>query len=662
MEYMKKLSLPVTLFAVALPLTMFGAYLCVRDFNHQTNVALERRGSIAKLGALLIHEKFSGIIDVGTSLAFRKSVYQSVEKDDWDAATKSVEGIPQAFPYIDAVTFLDTTGVLMATTPPRPEVVGKSFAYRDYYQGVSKEWKPYVSEAFKRSVNPKDNLVSVAVPIKSTDQKVLGILILTIKLDAIVGWTKDIDAGQGGLVFIVDKKGQLVVHNHTTLGDDLVDYSSEKNIQALLGGGSGVEIHSKDFSSDEEHVAAYSYVEDYGFGVEILQPTHTAFAERNKQLITLGTLWAFVVVVIVFFFYRILKDRAEIKAQRDHERILLGCIGDGIVAIDREWRIVLWNKAASTITGWSEEEVISKPFRSIIKFIRENDRKEDISFIEDAIVMNKPSFMEVGLLLIKKDGSEVAVGDSAAPVIDQNGDTKGTIIVFRDASKERETMHMRSEFVYASHQLRTPITEALWNLDIAKKEEDPTKRSEDLGVVEQSLMSIQRLSEHLVSVSEIDQGAISVKKSPAKIVDVFDEVQKAVGVKAKDSDITLSFGQVSMLAALNTDSKLFKKALCEVIENAILYSPEGSEVKINTTVKEKDFLVEIIDTGVGIPEEEQPVIFTKFFRASNRPKKVAGAGLGLYIAREYVRALGGKIWFESVEGKGTTFFVSIPIE
>lgn len=365
--------------------------------------------------------------------------------------------------------------------------------------------------------------------------------------------------------------------------------------------------------------------------------------------------------IIGLFLYRILKDRAEIKEQRDRERLLIEGIGDGIVAIDRDWRIILWNKAASTITGWSEAEVLGKPFRSIIKFIREHDRKEDIAFIEDAIIMKKTSFMEVGTLLIKKDGSEVVVGDSAAPINSQNGETKGAIIVFRDASKERETMHMRSEFVYASHQLRTPITEALWNLDIAKKEDDPIKRAEDLNVVECSLVSIQRLSEHLVTASEIDQGSIAIKISMIKITDIFGEIQNTLKKKAEKGKIILSFGPVSVAAAFNTDHRLFKKILYEVIENAILYSPAGSEVKVDTTVKEKDLLVEVADTGVGIPEAEQPVIFAKFFRASSRPKNVAGAGLGLYIAREYVKALGGKIWFESVEGKGTTFFISLPI-
>lgn len=657
----RRLPLLVVLLLAVLPLILVGAYLCIREYKHQTNVALERRGSIADLGAVLIHEKFRGIIDVGTSLASRPLVYRNIEKDDWDEAVKNIDGIPQVFPYIDTIGLFDTEGVLKATIPPMPEAIGKSFAYRDYYQGVSKEWKPYVSEAFKRVVEPKYNVVSIAVPIKSLDQKALGILLLTVKIDAIVDWAKHIDVGSGGSVFIVDKKGQLVAHNNLKQEDDLVDYSSLPSVKRLLQGSHGVEIHKADAIVDEDHIAAYSFVKEYGFGIEVVQPTRIVFMERDNESIVLCIVWTIIICVIGFFLYRILKDREEIKEQRDRERLLLSGIGDGVVAIDRDWRIVLWNKAASTITGWSEEEVLGKPFRSIIKFIRENDRKEDIAFIEDAIVMEKTSFVEVGTLLIKKDGSEIVVGDSAAPINGQDGKMKGAIIVFHDASKEHETMHMRSEFVYASHQLRTPITEALWNLDIAKKEDDPIKRAEDLDIVEHSLMSIQKLSEHLVAVSEIDQGSVSVKKSMTTITDVFGEIQNTLEKKAEEGKITLSFGPVSVAAAFNTDPKLFKKILYEVIENAIVYSPAGSEVRVDITVKEKDLIVEVVDTGVSISEEEQPVIFTKFFRASNRPKNVAGAGLGLYIAREYVKALGGKIWFESVEGKGTTFFISLPI-
>ncbi|MGB2580283.1 MAG: cache domain-containing protein, partial [Minisyncoccia bacterium] len=388
-EEMKRPPIFVTLFLITLPLVLVGVYLVVREFDHQTQVALERRGSVAKLGALLIHEKFDGIINIGTSLASRPLVYQNIEKGNWGESMKAFEGIPQAFPYIEMIGFFDTGGVIKAVIPQTPELIGKSFAHRDYFQGVSKEWKPYVSEAFRRVVEPKYNVVSIAVPIMSPKEKPLGFLLLTIKLDEIVGWSKDIDPGTDSLVFIVDKRGQLVAHNHLKPEDDLVDYSSSETVQRLLAGGSGVEIHEKDFASAEKHVAAYSHVADYGFGIEILQPTRTAFAERNIQTIILAIIWSIIIFVTGLFSYFILRSRAVMKKQRDRERTMLDSVGDGIIAIDRDWKIILWNKSASVITGWGKEEAIGKPFREIIKFIRESDRKENISFIEDAIVMNR---------------------------------------------------------------------------------------------------------------------------------------------------------------------------------------------------------------------------------------------------------------------------------
>lgn len=658
---MRKSPLLVSLFLTVLPLVLVGVYLSVREYDHQTSVALERRGAIANLGASLIHEKFDGIIDVGTSLASRRLVYQNVEKGEWDEIAKNMERIPEVFPYIDAVTFLDATGVLRVTIPPRPEVIGVNYAYRDYYQGVSKEWKPYVSEAFKRSVEPKDNLVSVAVPVKSTDQKVLGFLLLTIKLDAIVGWSKDIDVGPGGSVFIVDRKGQLIAHNKLSNENNLIDYSSFDSVQKILHGENGVEIHGKDFASDEEHVAAFSPVSGYGFGIEVLQPTRIAFAGRNRQTLELSITLVVIVLAIGYFFYLILRDRALMKKQRDREEAMLESIGDGVVAIDRYWKIILWNKSASVVTGWSKDEALGKPFREIVKFIRESDRKENISFIEDAIVMSRVSSMDDGVLLIKKDGSEVTVGDSAAPIIGLNGEVEGAIIVFRDTSREIESKHLRSDFSYASHQLRTPVTEALWNLETGINEQDAEKKKEDLRVAYQSLLSVKKLSEHLVDVSEIDQGNVAMKLSAVKLLDVFTEIQSKLETEAHSHGVKISIVPVSPLMAINTDQKFLTNILFEVIENAVMYSHRDTNVTVTTTLKEKELLVEVADTGVGIPEEEQVLIFTKFFRGSNRGSENAGDGLGLYLAKEYTTLLGGKIWFESVEGKGTTFFISVPI-
>lgn len=659
---MKKLPLSVAIASVVLPLVLGGAFLSFREFDHGTKMALERRGALADLSALLLHEKFNGTIDVGKSLASRARVYQNIENGDWNGAIENLEGILRVFPYIEAVTLFDKSGIVKETAPTRPEIIGKDYAYRDYFQGVSKEWQPYVSEVFKRSVDPKDSLVAVAIPIRTSKQNtIIGVIVLTIKLDAIVGWIKEIDEGSLGFAYVVDKNGMLVAHPRLMSADALIDYSSVPTVQRLLKSERGVEVLFNSIEN-EKRVTAYAPVKDYGFGVAVVQPTRVAFAKRNRLTFDLSLIFGIVVLIVGFSAYRVLKDRERIRVQRDRERILLESIGDGVVAINRDWRIILWNRAASEITGFSEKDALGQPFRSIVKFIRERDRKEDIAFIEDAIVMKSTSFMGEGILLVKKDGSEIAVGDSAAPIIGAEGESEGAIIVFRDASKEIESTHLRSDFVYASHQLRTPVTEALWNIESAMSEENPDKKKEGLRIAHQSVLSIKKLSEDLVAVSEIDQKNIMVHCVPVKLIDVLTDAQKKIETTAKGRDVTISIAPLSPLMAINTDQKLLVRALYEIIENAVIYGAHGNTIEIMVKFEEKVICIEVADHGFGIPEEEQVTIFTKFFRGSNRGKENAGDGLGLYIAKAYVTLLGGKIWFKSEVDKGTTFYITLPVE
>lgn len=656
---MKRLPLFVVLSLFIIPMIIIAAYLCVREFNNQTRTAMDRRESMANLGALLIHEKFDGIIEVALSLSTRPLVYQNIEKGDYAAVAKNLQDISKVLPSVDSIGVLDKEGVLKASIPPTPEVVGQSFAYRDFYKGVSKEWKPYVSEVFRRSVDPMYNVVSVAVPVWSHDQKILGILVLSTKVESVADWSSETGINSSGYFVVIDKNGKLVAHPQMKSGD-LVDFSSTAVWQNLLKGERGVGIFLDPVDNDKDLVA-YAPVRDYGFGVIVAQPTDVAFAKRKNQLIEFILFWTIIIFSASGFLYRVLKDRITLKAQRDHEATLLESIGDGVVAIDRDWNITLWNKAASVITGWSKEEAVGKPLRSIVKLLRERDRAENITFVEEAMVHKRVMSMADGTLLVRKDGSEISVGDSAAPIFGEKETPIGVIIVFRDTSLVVEKSRLRSDIAYATHQLRTPVTEALWNLEIGINEEDADKRKEDLRVAHQALLSVKKLSEHLVFVSEIDQGEILVKLSPTRFIDVLSEVHGKIKKEAELRGVPVSIAPISPLIAINTDKKLLGRALFEIIENAVIYSPRGSKVEIATTVKEKEFLIEVIDAGFGIVEEEQPIIFTKFFRGSNRGAGNAGGGLGLYLSKQYVALLGGKIWFESVEGKGTTFYVSIPI-
>ncbi len=342
--------------------------------------------------------------------------------------------------------------------------------------------------------------------------------------------------------------------------------------------------------------------------------------------------------------------------------ILMESIGDGVVVINRAWNITLWNKSAAMLTGYTKEDALGKAFRSIIKFVRESDRKENIEFIERAMVLGKVHFMENHTLLIKRDGHEIPIGDSAAPIIDKNGQITGAVIIFRDATKEQEDNRMSSDFTYASHQFRTPVTKALWAMEIALGENDTNKlRRENLSAAYLAIKSVNELGGHLLDISDIDQKRIIKTIEDIKLEQLLSLVFKDIkeSIKAKNIILTVKFG--SEMPIVKTDPALLKKSLSEILKNAIDYSNAGSAVNVDVALHDGGVMIKIQDFGIGIPDDQKHLIFTKFFRGKNLPEDSVGAGLGLYIAREYISILNGRIWFESQVGSGTTFLIFLPI-
>lgn len=657
-----RFSLFFVLFLTLLPVFSIAGYRSIEEYNEHNEWAFSQRESIALSAVALVEQKLHCVIEVSTSLADTTFFKKIVNDGKWtDAINFIKQGLFQNYNYIETATLYDQDGVLKASTSWNARNVGKSFATEDYYLGVSKKWEPYVSGvSFKKSNDYWYGFISVSVPVWSEDQGILGVLVLDIKLDTLSGWFSSINVDNSGFIYAVDQKGMLITHPHFSFRDGGVDYSASSAVQNVLNGRSGAEVMS-DINEKEKQLTAYAPIHSFDWGVVVLQPVSSAFADRNRTVLNSILVFGFIVALTGFFVFRILKSKAMIKLQSDREQRLIDSLGDGVVATDKKWNITLWNKSASVITGWAKEEVLGKQVHPILKLIRERDRKEVLP-LEYAFVEKKASSLDENTLLVKKDGSEVPVGDSAAPILNDENMPDGAIIIFRDLSHEREASHLRSDFAYATHQLRTPVTEALWNLDVAIDEKDPTKLKEDIEIVHQSLQSVQKLTEDLVDVSEIDQGSVSINKSPVKLIDILSDVQNKLAPKAKKLNIAVFIAPVSPLAAINTDPKFLKKALIEIVENAITYSKPNTEVIVASNFHEKEIVIEVVDTGAGIPEEQQPLIFTKFFRGSNSGKKGAGSGLGLFLAKESLRLIDGKIWFTSNEGDGTTFYISLPVE
>jgi signal transduction histidine kinase len=217
-----------------------------------------------------------------------------------------------------------------------------------------------------------------------------------------------------------------------------------------------------------------------------------------------------------------------------------------------------------------------------------------------------------------------------------------------------------------SHQLATPITSVKWYIEMMT--------TGDLGKITkeqkdhlQSVLSISSDLTDLVSmildVSRIQLGKIKIEKKKLELNVFFEEILEVINPKAKQKKVQFNVKMPKELPEAMLDKRYTRMTIENLLTNAVKYTPEGGDVNFTVTLKGKNTLYcEVRDTGCGIPLNEQDKIFGKMFRASNVRNSIDGNGFGLYVAKGAIDAQGGKIWFKSEEGKGTTFYVELPLK
>jgi len=224
---------------------------------------------------------------------------------------------------------------------------------------------------------------------------------------------------------------------------------------------------------------------------------------------------------------------------------------------------------------------------------------------------------------------------------------------------------MKTEFVsIASHQLRTPLSAIRWTLNLISdgRITNPTDMATYLGLVKENNERMIRLVNDLLDVSRVEMGRMAFFPKQTNIYVLIEKIVNASAPFAQANNVTLSMEAPDTLPNVLTDPDKISITIQNLVDNAIKYTKEKGEVKV-TLVSDKDFVtIAIKDKGVGIPASQQKHIFKKFFRSDNVMKnQTVGTGLGLFIARSIVEGNKGKIWFESKEGEGTTFFFTLPI-
>jgi len=354
-------------------------------------------------------------------------------------------------------------------------------------------------------------------------------------------------------------------------------------------------------------------------------------------------------------------------AASDHQGFadaLFESIAMGAITTDKQGRITRINAAALEMLGRTEAEMLGQPFTRQVVSVTERGRRLTKATRPIVRALANGETVDTRAHYKHSDGHIVPVSLSVSPVM-VNGKQVGAIQMFRDTSLEDEIDHMKSDFIsLASHQLRTPLSAIQTYTHLIMEgymgpTTDPQK--EALRTILTATARMNELVSTLLSITRIEGGNVAVAPKTTDLTTLAKEVLKEYSLEADEHDITLSLKAPKNLPVIRTDPLLFKEVLSNIISNALKYTSAKGSVTVNIRNRTHDVLFSVADTGLGIPKNAQGLVFAKFFRADNViQRETNGTGLGLYLVKGLVDALGGHIWFESVENQGTTFYITLP--
>jgi two-component system phosphate regulon sensor histidine kinase PhoR len=271
-------------------------------------------------------------------------------------------------------------------------------------------------------------------------------------------------------------------------------------------------------------------------------------------------------------------------------------------------------------------------------------------------------------LSVHRDQAVVPLSVVTDPIKTEGGQTAGWVITLRDMSREREFEAMKLDFVsMAAHELRTPLTALRGYLSILQEEDSTAKLpATSQKFLDRSLISANQLSslvENLLNVSRIERGALKVELAPVQLANLISDTMTNLVDVARQKQIDLTFDRPEKpLPLVMADQFRLAEVVTNLVANGINYTKSGGHVKVAIKKDGDTIVTSVQDNGEGIPASSLPHLFTKFYRVqSSLAQGSKGTGLGLFISKAIVEAHYGKIWVESVEGKGSTFWFSLPI-
>lgn len=351
-----------------------------------------------------------------------------------------------------------------------------------------------------------------------------------------------------------------------------------------------------------------------------------------------------------------LRDKMmELKTSNEEMDVILESMKNGVIAVDREKKIIFLNKSAEKLFNIKEEEVDDK---NILEAIHSYKIEEYIA----RVLMQKKESIEDEIRFETNRIYRIFIRPMYSDL--ETDKVLGALLMFEDVTEVRHLERMRQDFVAnVSHELKTPLTSIKGFAETLKNGamDNPVMREKFINIIDAEAARIIALTRDLLSLSEIEAKNMAMEDTKIFVSEIAKEVVEILDMSANEENIDVKLNIDSKLPELFGNPNWFKQIIVNLLDNAIKYTPKNGEVNVNITSDNKNLILDISDTGIGVSKEHLGRIFERFYRADKaRSRSAGGTGLGLSIVKHIVIAFNGTIDVESEIGEGTRFIVKLP--
>lgn len=667
----RSLGIRVLIFALIVgPVITLAAYNYRRAVTDLTDLTFLRRQAIAYLAAVSLRTKFDGIVTIAQTSLDNDAIRAMIVAKDYKGATESLTDIERNLSFVEYLSLISPDGRFLWSVPEAKGVaLGSDLSYRPWYKGFIRTGQPTVADLTRTIAEPHQNLSILSMPVHDKNGKLMAILNVSLNMDAFLSWSRAIDAGPSAFVYFTDRTGQVAGHKYISdpANADLPDQSAFPPVQKALRFERGIEL-LYDPTIGEDAVVAYEPVLRYGWTAIVEQTAKDAFASRDASARMLLLLYTAIVALNVLLAILVLRFIGALAGARRREKMVIDSVGEGLLIIDARGAVIMANPAAEGMLGRKFADMFGKdidevaPLRDAKGVPVPRDRRPIVRALAGAKVIENGQYVDA-------KGRPFIIQQTTTPMR-MDREVVGAVVVFRDVTKDLELEIAEKQFVSAaSRQLMTPVSASKGFLTMLREGNFGTLSAQQREYLDKLYDLNQRMTEivdDLLNLSRVELGVSETAVENIDLKDFLHDELKAMEPLARKKKIVMDEDLDGVMPPFSSAPGLLRMVVRNLLSNAVKYTQPGGRITVtlrHTRVDGTDerVLFTVSDTGIGIPAKDRAMVYDKFHRGGNaQDLGDEGTGLGLYIVKAAVAALKGSVWFESTEGKGTSFSVELP--